>query len=69
MPVGISLLQTDVCYESLLIMNKEGIIGQYNNHGRGEEPAVGRLKLPFAISCTHQEPCLISDAFLDCSYH
>lgn len=67
MPVGILLLQTDVCYGNLLIMNKEGIIGQ--SIQRGEEPAAGRLELAFGISCTHQELSLISDAFLDCSYH
>lgn len=38
-PVGISLLQTNVCYGSLFIMNKEGIIGQCNNFGRGEPAA------------------------------
>lgn len=48
-------------------MNKEGIIGQCNNFGRGEEPAV-EAKLLFGLSCMHQESSLNSDAFLDCSY-
>lgn len=41
-PVDISLLQKNVCYSSLFIMSKEGIIRQCNNCGRGEEPAAER---------------------------
>lgn len=53
MPIVISLLQMNVCYGSLLIMNKEGIFRQCNNTAREEESAVGRPKPSFAMSCTH----------------